>query len=140
MNHKRGSFTSSPITHTLCGTIFLMLHKLNYYEYDEIFSKQIKHIMNMWRWPNFRKFFTLAISPKKMCQITILSTIYLKTRCSGFLRDWSQKSCSCPLVRCFRTLFLDDIMIIWDENIVYFVNWLFWNNKKFLYLIFINKL
>ena len=34
-------------------------------------------------------------------------------------------------------------MIIWDENIVYFFNWeknLFWTNKKFVCLIFINKL
>ena len=34
-------------------------------------------------------------------------------------------------------------MIIWDENIVYFFNWektLLWTNKKFIYLIFINKL
>jgi hypothetical protein len=35
-------------------------------------------------------------------------------------------------------------MIIWDENIVYFLNWektkLFLTNTKFVYLIFINKL
>ena len=40
-------------------------------------------------------------------------------------------------------LFWDDITIIWDENIVYFFNWekkLFWTNKKFVYLIFVNKL
>ena len=46
-------------------------------------------------------------------------------------------------VRYFRTLFCDDITIIWEENIVYFFNWeknLFWTNKKFVYLIFINKL
>ena len=34
-------------------------------------------------------------------------------------------------------LFWDDITIIWDENILYFFNW---ENKKFVYLIFINKL
>ena len=28
----------------------------------------------------------------------------------------------CPFVQYFRTLFWDDIMIIWDENIVYFYN------------------
>ena len=33
------------------------------------------------------------------------------------------KTCSCPFVRYFRTLFWDDITIIWDENIVYFFNW-----------------
>ena len=35
------------------------------------------------------------------------------------------------------------ITIIWDENVVYFFNWeknQFWTNKKFVYLIFINKL
>ena len=53
------------------------------------------------------------------------------------------KTCSCPFVRYFRTLFWDDIIIIWDENIVYFFNWeknMFGTNKKFVYLIFINKL
>ena len=35
----------------------------------------------------------------------------------------SLKTCSCPFVRYFRTLFWDDITIIWDENIVYFFNW-----------------
>ena len=37
----------------------------------------------------------------------------------------------------FCTLFLDDIKIIWDENIVYFFNWerkLFWTNRTFVYL------
>ena len=29
------------------------------------------------------------------------------------------KTCSCPFVRYFRTLFWDDITKIWDENIVY---------------------
>ena len=33
-----------------------------------------------------------------------------------------QKTCSCPFVRYFRTLFWDDITIIWNENIVYFFN------------------
>ena len=32
------------------------------------------------------------------------------------------QTCSCPFVRYFRTLFWDDITIIRDENIVYFVN------------------
>ena len=52
------------------------------------------------------------------------------------------KTCSCPLVRYFWTLFWDDITIIWDENIVYFYNRekkLFWTNKKFVYLIFMSK-
>ena len=43
----------------------------------------------------------------------------------------------------FVRYFGNDITIIWDENIVYFFNWeknLFWTNKKFVYLIFINKL
>ena len=34
-------------------------------------------------------------------------------------------------------------MMIWNENIVYLFNWeknLFWTNKLFVYLIFINKL
>ena len=31
-----------------------------------------------------------------------------------------QKTCSCPFVLYFCTLFWDDITIIWDENIVYF--------------------
>ena len=30
------------------------------------------------------------------------------------------KTCSCPLVKYFCTLFWDDIMMIWDDNIVYF--------------------
>ena len=33
------------------------------------------------------------------------------------------KTCSCPLVKYFCTLFWDDIMMIWDDNIVYFFNW-----------------
>ena len=40
-------------------------------------------------------------------------------------------------------LFWDDITIICDENIVYFLTEkkkLLWTNKKFVYLIFINKL
>ena len=43
----------------------------------------------------------------------------------------------------FCTIFWDDITIIWYENIVYFHNWekkMLWINKKFVYLIFINKL
>jgi hypothetical protein len=32
------------------------------------------------------------------------------------------KTCLCPFVQYFRTLFWDDITIIWDENIVYFFN------------------
>ena len=43
----------------------------------------------------------------------------------------------------YCTLFWDDIKIIWDDNIVYFFNWekkMVWTNKKFVYLIFINKL
>ena len=43
----------------------------------------------------------------------------------------------------FRTLFLDDIAKMWDENIVYLLTekkTLFWTNKKFVYLIFIYKL
>ena len=43
----------------------------------------------------------------------------------------------------FSHIIWNDIKIIWDENIVYFFNWeinLFWTNKKFVYLIFINKL
>ena len=28
----------------------------------------------------------------------------------------SHKTCSCPSVRYFRSLFWDDITIIWDEN------------------------
>ena len=42
----------------------------------------------------------------------------------------------------FRTLFWDDIRIIWDENIVFYFNWeknLCWTNKKFVYLIVIIK-
>ena len=41
------------------------------------------------------------------------------------------------------TLFWDDIMIIWDENLFTFLTEKknqFWTNKKFVYLIFINKL
>ena len=30
------------------------------------------------------------------------------------------KTCSCPFVKYFRTLFWDDVTIIWDENIVFF--------------------
>ena len=33
------------------------------------------------------------------------------------------KTSSCPFVRHFCKLFWDYIMIIWDENIVYFFNW-----------------
>ena len=61
--------------------------------------------------------------------------------CTLYIR--TVKTCSCPFVRYFRTLFWDDITIIWDENIVYFFNWektLFWTNTKFVYVIFINKL
>ena len=53
------------------------------------------------------------------------------------------ETCSCPFVWYFCTLFWDDIMMIWNENIVYLFNWeknLFWTNKLFVYLIFINKL
>ena len=53
------------------------------------------------------------------------------------------KTCSCTTVRYFRFLFWNDITIIWDENIVYFLHEkkkLFWTNKKFGYSIFINKL
>ena len=32
------------------------------------------------------------------------------------------KTCSYHFVRYFRTLFWDDITIIWNENIVYFFN------------------
>jgi hypothetical protein len=41
----------------------------------------------------------------------------------------------------FFTSFWDDITIIWDENIVYFLTEkknLFWTNKKFDYLISTN--
>ena len=33
------------------------------------------------------------------------------------------KTCSCPFVQYFCTLFWDDITIIWNESIVYFINW-----------------
>ena len=61
------------------------------------------------------------------------------------LRDTNRwKTCSCPFVWYFLTSFWVDITIIWDEDIVYFFNWkknkLFWTNKKFVYLILINKL
>ena len=48
----------------------------------------------------------------------------------------------CRFVWYFCTLFWDDITIIWDEYIVYFLTEknLFWSNKKFVYLIYINKL
>ena len=36
---------------------------------------------------------------------------------------WWKETCSCPSVRYFCTLFWDDITIIWDENIFYFLNW-----------------
>ena len=45
------------------------------------------------------------------------------------------------LETCSCTIFWDDIPIIWNENIVCFLNEkkkLFWTNKKFVYLIFIN--
>ena len=59
-----------------------------------------------------------------------------------FVNLWG-KTCSCPLVRYFRMLLWDDIKIIWNENMIYFFNWeknIFWTNKIFFYLIFINKL
>ena len=59
------------------------------------------------------------------------------------LQFWPYETCSFPFVRYFRTLFWDDITIIWDENIVYLFNWeknLFWTKEKFIYIIFMNKL
>ena len=60
---------------------------------------------------------------------------------------WTYKTCSCRFVLYFQMLFWDDIMIIWNENIVYFlteITKLFWTNKKFVYslvyFIVINKL
>ena len=49
------------------------------------------------------------------------------------------KTCSCPFVQYFCTLFWDDTTIIWDENIVYFFNLeknLFWTNKNICLLNF----
>ena len=43
----------------------------------------------------------------------------------------------------FCTLFWDDITIIWDKILFSFLTEkknLFWTNKKFVYLIFINKI
>ena len=43
----------------------------------------------------------------------------------------------------FCELFWNNITMIWDENLVYFLTEkkkLYWTNKKFVYLTFINKL
>ena len=47
---------------------------------------------------------------------------YTTTRNLALLKSCRHCS-SCPFVRYFRTLFWDDITIIWDENFVYLFNW-----------------
>ena len=49
--------------------------------------------------------------------------------------------CSCPFARYFRKLFWDDILIIWDENIVYliFINKLSCYHPKIMYENIVQK-
>ena len=45
---------------------------------------------------------------------------------------WTKKTCLCPFVRCFGTLFWDDVTIFWDEN---YVNKLLIGPKQFFFSV-----
>ena len=96
--------------------------------YDLWHSIIMTLIFNLHTWPHcqlVRAFridqFINKFPTKTRYNFSVLQTLKLDTKLDNI--DGKFKTCSCPFVRYFRTVFWDDITLIWDENIVYFFHW-----------------